>query len=154
MLLVWLIAMSAVLFWWRFTDFGAFDSQSIWLDGSPTHLNGDVQGRVMYHVRGDCLCGQLADQHVALLPKESSYEQREVSVQEMQAMGMPVPATPMLVVANNGEVVYAGPYASGPSCSPENSFIPLITSTNSQITTPWYNGATNACRCTVIQRLK
>ncbi|WP_404401022.1 DUF6436 domain-containing protein [Idiomarina seosinensis] len=142
---VWLIATSVFLFWWRFADFGIFDQQSEWLDQAPSRVN--VTGDVIFHVRSGCLCDPLADRHDKLIQQYDQYQQRRVKPAEMEALGIPVPATPMLVIVEQGKVIYSGPYATGPTCSPEQSFLPQLLDSERRITTPWYNGNVKACRC-------
>jgi len=145
-LVSWLVATSIFLFWWRVQDYGAFDPKAMWLDQAP--LSVPVKGNAIIHVRAGCFCDLLADRHHALLAEYTDYEQRMLTPQQVEALGIPVPATPMLLVVEAGAVVYAGPYASGPTCSPDNSFIPQLLGQSRNIQTPWYNGNTNACRCT------
>lgn len=146
LLAVWLIATSIFLFWWRFQDFGVFDPKSQWLDRAP--LTAPVAGKVIIHVRAGCFCDLLAQQHQPLLAAHEDYEQRTLTPQAVEALGIPVPATPMLLIVEAGAVIYAGPYASGPMCSPDNSFIPQLLGSTRNIQAPWYNGNTQACRCT------
>lgn len=142
---VWLIATSAFLFWWRFADFGVFDQRAEWLDQSPSEV--DVPGEVIFHVRDGCLCAPLADRHDKLIEQYDQYQQRRVKPEVVEKLGIPVPATPMLVIVEQGKVIYAGPYAAGPTCSPEQSFLPQLLTEERRVTTPWYNGNVNACRC-------
>lgn len=149
-LAIWLLATTIFLFWWRLINYGVFDPHSAWLDNAPLAVSGDstpLTGKHIYHVRSGCYCDVLADRHVDLMAAYPDYQQHRVSATDMREMGIPVPSTPMLVVVEQGHVIYAGPYAAGPSCSPSASFIPQIIGPERKITTPWYNGNVSACRC-------
>jgi hypothetical protein len=149
-LVIWFLIISALLTWWRFQDYGHFDQHGLWLDSAPATVNqsSDTSGGIIYHIRAGCSCDILADRHRELFDELANYRQVTVSPNDIEAMGISVPSTPTLLVVNDSNVVYAGPYASGPSCSVDNSVVATIFNEQSgNMTTPWYNGSVKACRC-------
>lgn len=145
MFLTWIIVSSVGLYVWAFSSYGEFDPQ-----GQLYSFSSEFQipQEQVFHIRaGGCRCSRYADRHVEQVFAEHAGAESWLSVEEARAMGFIVPATPMVVIVQNGRIAYAGPYATGPFCAEADSFLPEILSGQRQLAGPWLNGNVNACRC-------
>src|SRR5690554_4902886 len=134
-----------------FANVGEFDPNQIWLGESASmsaeslglERSDDIQ---VVHVRAPfCSCNPLADQHVAALPQ--NVQQHWRSADSLQAHGVTLPATPAVLIFQQNQLIYAGPYASGALCSVENSLIDDILTGKQQLAGTFYNGMVRTCRC-------
>lgn len=162
---LWVVASSIYLYVWAFTDYGYFDEQNQWLGlikttpeqaklvafldtSEPLRINQ----RLLVHIREQgCRCNAYADQHANDLLTGIEGQQVTLTVEEAEALNIPIPATPMVAVfqltKNTAELIYAGPYASGPFCAADDSFLPAVLGGGLNISGPWLNGGVKACRC-------
>ena len=76
-------------------------------------------------------------------------EQIFQSVSDMQQLGIDVPATPMIILMNEGQLNYAGPYATGPLCTAQTDILLPIVKGDVLLSGPWLNSAAVSCRCRV-----
>lgn len=152
----WISLGSAALFYLGQRHYGEFAGAERWqVDGlSLTALGLPLQeGITLLHVMDDgCPCNYRARGHQRALVQDASLSQLQhhySSAAVLAQAGFALPATPAVLVFINGQLQYAGPYASGVLCSVNDSFvIPLITQ---QVKLPgaWLNGEAKACRCIV-----
>lgn len=157
MFLVWVVASTCMLFYAGGRYYGVFSESDSWhpvsLDAAAFGLS-QTSGFQLIHVFEDgCACNGRAQQHIRQLASEAGFtliEQRFVTPEQIVDSGLLVPATPAVLIFDAGKLIYAGPYASDPSCSVENSLIlPILTQ---QVMLPglWLNGESNACRCPTV----
>lgn len=155
---VWLVFSSVGLYRLGFSHYGVFDPQQLWLGQGQqltlANLNIDASfdWQLVHVLVSECVCSRLARKH--LLALDESLAQQDVrqhfrSANELAAAGFTLPAVPAVLVFQDGQLKYAGPYASGPLCSSTNSFLPALFSGQRQIPGTWLNGETKACRCLV-----
>ncbi|HLV47476.1 MAG TPA: DUF6436 domain-containing protein [Aliidiomarina sp.] len=164
---IWVVASSVYLYVWAFTDYGYFDEQNQWLgltEMAPAQTKlltyfdlsevASVNQRLLVHIRETgCRCNAYADQHADDLLADVQGQQITLTVAEANALNISVPATPMVAVfqlkESTAKLIYAGPYASGPFCSADDSFLPAVLGGGLDISGPWLNGGVKACRCVV-----
>jgi len=159
---LWLILTSVFLYIWALADYGYFDESSLWLgevhfplsasDFPDLKAQGEEAQWLFVHVsEAGCRCNKRTERHIEdlNLPAQS-YTEISLTRVEAERLGWTIPATPLLIVASgnrhNLSARYVGPYASGPLCSSENSFIPSVMQ-NSMAESLWLNGNVKACRC-------
>lgn len=154
----WLIFSSVLLYRFGFAHYGTFDDKQLWrFDSAGLRLSQlaipEVAGWQVVHVLDkNCGCSRLAKSHASLfrelyqLPVE---QQLYRSAAELTAAGFTLPAVPAVLLFDHGKLIYAGPYASGPLCSTNNSFLTGLISRQTQLEGLWLNGESKACRCLV-----
>lgn len=153
----WIICTSWLLFQSGNQHYGEFDpkrqlqqqtQQLSLLNGIAAENNS---GAVLLHVLDpDCPCTGNAKTHINTLQTELQGQQLQqiyLSSTEVQAMGISVPATPMVIYLHNRQLVYSGPYASGPACSAKNSMLSAVLQNTSRLPGSWLNSETWSCRC-------
>lgn len=106
---------------------------------------------VLLHVLDpDCPCSNKAKEHIKQLQAElqdKKLQQIVISVHELEQSGISVPATPLVIYLENQQLVYSGPYASGPACSTENSMLTAVLQQQNRLQGSWFNSETWSCRC-------
>ena len=154
--LVWVLATAWLLYSLTFANYGEFDPEQRWLGSAQSiQLNELVpaadskvadSGLTLVHVRSSwCSCNPLADGHTETVPDE--VEQHWVTADTVRAAGFELPATPAALIFDNGQLIYAGPYASGAFCSVEDSLIETILTGEQALAGTYLNGLVQACRC-------
>lgn len=140
-----------------FANYGEFDPEQRWLGATPnlslnslvaqSNIDGALsQGLSLVHVRSSfCSCNPLADAHTAQVPDDIN--QHWVSADSVIAAGFELPATPAALIFDNGQLIYAGPYASGAFCAVEDSLIDSILTGEKPLAGTYLNGLVRACRC-------
>lgn len=146
-----------------FSHYGEFDPLQQWSATEPRLTLAalqvaDTAGWQLVHVLDNqCGCSRLAQQHLTTLSQElqlSEKQQHYRTAAELAAVGFPLPAVPAVLAFEHGILRYAGPYASGPLCSSNDSFLPALLLEQSRLPGSWLNGETKACRCLVSQSPK
>tara|TARA_B100001059_G_scaffold235832_1_gene283088 strand:- start:66945 stop:67451 length:507 start_codon:yes stop_codon:yes gene_type:complete len=153
----WVLLASAGLFYFGNQNYGPFAADARWPQQTPAEFNlialnitGNTGIQVVHVQQPQCSCNSKAKQHIALF--DSDYQvplsaQHQRSLTEVAAAGFNLPASPAVLIFDNGTLIYAGPYATGPLCSVADSLIaPILLK---QVTLPglWLNGEAKACRC-------
>lgn len=152
----WVLFSSTALFVFGNQDYGEFDKYGQWQFAAAAlsidSLGLKAQnGFQVVHVRQQgCSCNRRADEFKAVLAREHDIKnsaQYDIEIRQLNMHGITVPATPAVLIFHDGALVYAGPYASGPLCSVNDSIITPIL--QQQITLPgvWFNGEAKSCRC-------
>jgi len=160
---LWLVGTSVALFVWGFSSYGYFDQDNRWLGNTmPVTLPVSTLTHVpqkqwlLVHIRAEgCRCNRLADAHIETFDTDFAGQLIHVfmTVAEAEQAGLVVPATPMVVLFDTKSVKaeahlqYAGPYASGPLCSVDNSVLPSLLNETIKPAGAWFNGNIKACRC-------
>lgn len=154
----WLIITSILLYRFGFAHYGTFDAEQQWHYGTPAitlpQLNIPVeQGWQVVHVLDKhCGCSRFARSHVELFADNyqvPSSRQHYLSAEIIAKAGLTIPAVPAVLLFDNGQLMYAGPYASGPLCSTNDSFLTSLLSRQVALNGLWLNGESKACRCLV-----
>lgn len=154
----WLAFSSVLLYRFGFAHYGTFDDKQLWrFDSAGITLSQlsipQVDGWQVVHVLDTtCGCTRLAKAHAGMfkeLYQLPAAQQLYRSPAELAAAGFVLPAVPAVLLFDQGKLVYAGPYASGPLCSTNNSFITSLLSGQTQLEGLWLNGESKACRCLV-----
>lgn len=158
MIFIWLGASTVAMYWFTFSDYGEFDPQQEWLGTLPaltlSQLDvvpfGDAEIRIVHVQENDCPCNRYVNNHIKILSTQSQladHQQYWMSAQQVEQAGFLVPATPMALVFKGNNLLYAGPYATGPFCAVDDSLIADILSSSTQLAGSWLNGLVKACRC-------
>lgn len=161
--IVWVALSSVGLFYYGNQHYGNFDANTNWQTSVAGPLNTAALGitaqagiQVVHVQQGGCICNTVANQHIALFSREYAVPQpRQYHRQavDIAATGFSVPATPAVLIFNDGALIYAGPYATGPLCSAADSVIAPLLLKQIQLPGVWLNGEAKACRCVVKQAL-
>lgn len=155
-LIAWVSLSTLALYYFIFANYGEFDPEQHWLGWQPPTqlgqllaLSTDHQQWSVVHVRDEgCSCNAYLAAHLADLSAEHpQLDQRNASVGTLNDYGFIVPATPMAMVFQGQQLVYAGPYASGPFCASEDSLIDDLLSQRTQLAGTYLHGLVKACRC-------
>lgn len=158
LLLLWVIPLSVMLYRLPQKQYGIFDVTGVWQQAntfrpvSVTQLGitASLNTQLVHVLAPDCRCTQYARQHISDLQHSSAdilhYHR---SAEELMLAGFQVPATPMVMLFRQGQLIYAGPYASGPLCSVKDSILNLLMTQQFRLAGTWFNGETKACRCVV-----
>jgi hypothetical protein len=158
LLLLWLVASSVLLFRFGQSDYGEFDPK-LQLQQHPTKLSDFIElsaarpgETILLHVLDPaCRCAALAEDHIAQLQPSlqnlPKLRQLALTPLLLQQAGIAVPATPMIVVLRDQQLIYSGPYASGPACSIGDSLLDQVLQQKLQTPASWLNSETAACRC-------
>jgi hypothetical protein len=106
---------------------------------------------VIHVLDENCACYDQTVQHLQYLSQSmpDGVEQIFQSVSDMQQLGIDVPATPMIILMNEGQLNYAGPYATGPLCTAQTDILLPIVKGDVLLSGPWLNSAAVSCRCRV-----
>lgn len=154
----WLLFSSVLLYRFGFAHYGTFDPKQYW-QFNPAGLTLSALAvpvlpgwQVVHVLDSHCGCSRLAKPHAELfreLYQLSPEQQQYLSAAELAAAGFTLPAVPAVLLFDNGKLMYAGPYASGPLCSTNNSFLTSLLSRDTQLGGLWLNGESKACRCLV-----
>lgn len=153
----WVISMSWLLYQTGNQHYGEFDPErQLQQQTQQLSLLNAVAGAqssnaVLLHVLDPaCPCTDNAKTHIKTLQAELQSRQLQqlyLTSAEAQAMGITVPATPMVIYLQNRQLIYSGPYASGPACSAKNSMLSAVLQNTSRLPGSWFNSETWACRC-------
>ncbi|MDP5141522.1 DUF6436 domain-containing protein [Rheinheimera baltica] len=156
---LWLISISAGLFFFGNQNYGIFDSAGMWYQHDASQFSitqlgiDEIAGTQVVHVRQEaCPCNKLTDRHKEAfsrlyhLPDAVQFEREMLDIHRTQFR---LPATPAILIFRAGKLIYAGPYSSGPMCSGSNSFIAPIIRDEMILKGAWLNGEVNTCRCVV-----
>ena len=158
LLVLWLVASSVLLFRFGQSDYGEFDPHRQ-LQQHPTKLRDLIElsaarpgETLLLHVLDPaCRCTVLAENHLAQLQPSlqnlPKLRQLALTPLLLRQAGIAVPATPMIVVLRDQQLIYSGPYASGPACSIGDSLLDQVLQQKLQTPDSWLNSETAACRC-------
>lgn len=148
----WVGVTAWLLYYFTFANYGEFDPNQAWLGTTPTLTLSQLtdtpseSGLSLVHVRSRlCSCNPLADAHTATIPEHVN--QHWVDAKRVSETGFVLPATPAALIFSEGELIYAGPYASGAFCAVEDSLIEDILNGSQQLAGSYLNGLVRACRC-------
>lgn len=72
---------------------------------------------------------------------------KELELAEATALGIDIIATPLLLLFQNQQLLYAGPLATDFMCSDKASVLEGIISGLTVLPGFWLNGESTACRC-------
>lgn len=154
---VWVVVASAGLFYFGNQHYGLFAGDTDWqnsaaADFNLSALNVEVSpGIQVVHVQQrNCICNSRAEDHIALFASDYQVPgsaQHMRALADVAAAGLVLPASPAVLIFDDGQLVYAGPYATGPLCSVSDSLIAPILLKKVQLPGLWLNGEAKACRC-------
>ncbi|MGX5913975.1 DUF6436 domain-containing protein [Aliidiomarina sp. Khilg15.8] len=152
-LIAWVAASSAALYYFTFQDYGEFDPEQSWLSPatelqlSDLQITADEPDQItLIHVWDDsCSCNAYVKDHIDQLSGDFAEHRR--SVAQVSATGFAVPATPLALIFKGDQLYYAGPYASGPFCNSEDSLIADLLAGRVNLAGSYRNGLVKACRC-------
>ena len=159
--LLWLLSSSVALLVFGNQYYGEFGQDNQWLAANasvtPQTLGLKAQDgiQVVHVLEHGCVCNRAAKQHLAQFEPRygiPATSQATLSVAAVAATGLTLPATPALLIFEQGKLLYAGPYATGPLCSVNDSLIEPIVKKQVVLTGLWLNSEAKACRC-VVKRL-
>ncbi|MDX5407918.1 MAG: DUF6436 domain-containing protein [Chromatiaceae bacterium] len=150
----WIALSSAALFYLGQRHYGEFAAAQLW-HADPLLLSALAlpveDSVVLLHVMQEaCPCNYRARVHQRALaqdPNLSQVQHHVINAEVLAQSGFQLPATPAVLVFINGKLHYAGPYASGPLCALDDSFILPILKQRVILPGLWLNGDATACRC-------
>ncbi|RUO26703.1 hypothetical protein CWE09_08385 [Aliidiomarina minuta] len=157
-IVIWLVASTLAMYWFTFSDYGEFDPEQEWL-GTPASLQlaqlgiaqSDVTEMHIVHVQQkDCSCNRYVNTHIEVLsaqPQLNEIQQHRITPEQVEQAGFRVPATPMALIFQGQELLYAGPYATGPFCAVDDSLISDVLKGTTRLAGGWLNGLVKSCRC-------
>lgn len=158
---IWVVVVSAGLFYFGNQNYGQFDDSGSWRVSAPKGLAiatlgiAPGAGKQVVHVgQPECVCNRLASQHIASFTEAyqlSANRQFYRQLTQVTSAGLMLPATPAVLIFDNGQLIYAGPYSTGPMCSVSTSLIAPILKGEVNLAGLWLNGEAKACRCVVKQ---
>lgn len=150
----WIAISSILLFYSGNRHFGSFASDLPWQAEALSFQDlgftatGPVQ---LVHVFDEhCVCNTKALAHIDKLNNNNSLVgvgQHFITPATLSLSDFMLPATPAVLIFIDGQLKYAGPYASGVMCSVDESLImPIL---KQQVILPglWLNGESTTCRC-------
>jgi hypothetical protein len=153
----WAAFSTAALFLVGNQYYGTFAPEGAWQDINPQALTTDGLGLTKHsgfhivHVRQKgCKCNRQADQFRIFLAGEhivNKYEQHDIDIDQLAKMDIVLPASPAVLIFQHGQLIYAGPYASGPLCTVDENIITPILQEKTTLAGLWLNGETKSCRC-------
>lgn len=158
LIVIWLGASTFAMYWFTFSDYGEFDPQQEWLGATPSitlsqlgvAATPDSDMHIVHVQEQGCSCNRYVNNHIDILSAQSTLAEREqhwMSAQQVEHAGLRVPATPMALIFQNNQLLYAGPYATGPFCAVNDSLITDILTGTTKLAGGWLNGLVKSCRC-------
>ncbi|MEW5681978.1 MAG: DUF6436 domain-containing protein [Pseudomonadota bacterium] len=152
----WIALCSAALFYLGQRHYGEFADAQLWqADNLSLSVLGlpVEEGVTLLHVMTDgCPCNYRARTHQRVLAQDPSLAEVQhhvINAEVLAQSGFQLPATPAVLVFINGKLHYAGPFASGPLCALDESFILPILKQRVILPGLWLNADATACRCQV-----
>lgn len=95
-----------------------------------------------------CSCSSFAKEHLQRLQqRQPDLTGKELELADATALGIDIIATPMLLLFQNQQLLYAGPLATDFMCSDNASVLEGIISGLTVLPGFWLNGESTACRC-------
>lgn len=159
---IWIISTSWLLYQTGQQHYGEFDPQRQLqqqmkqlpqLNAIAQPQNGNA---VVLHVLDEsCPCYQKALAHIQTIQAslaQQPLQQRYLTSAQLRAVGVTVPATPMVIYLQDQHIRYSGPYASGPACSALDDLLGAVLQNTVQTPGSWLNSETQACRCLIQQQ--
>ncbi|WP_213994711.1 DUF6436 domain-containing protein [Arsukibacterium sp.] len=154
---VWVVVASAGLFYFGNQHYGQFAGDTDWQNSitaefslSALNVNENPGIQVVHVLQPDCICNSRAKEHMAVFADDYQVPvsaQHQRSLADVVATGFVLPASPAVLIFDDGQLIYAGPYATGPLCSGSDSLIAPILLKEVQLPGVWLNGEASACRC-------
>lgn len=157
LLALWLIATTVAIYWLTFNNYGEFDPQQAWLGWLPPEGIARDIGISNHHeettlavvTEDGCSCNSFLRTHLNDMRFDNqALHTMELAPATLNEHGFIVPATPMAMVFYGDELVYAGPFATGPFCASEDSLLVGVIERKQTLAGTFLNGFVNACRCT------
>jgi len=152
----WIVVSSVLLFYLGNRHYGTFAAELPWQTGSVSLQDLAISATEplqLVHVFDEhCVCNTRARAHIRKLNINQTFAgtaQHFLSPAKLLAHGFSLPATPAVLIFFNGELKYAGPYASGVMCAVDDSLIVPILKQELMLPGLWLNGDTTACRCPI-----
>ena len=153
----WIVITSVLLFYLGNRHYGTFASELQWQTTSISLQDLAItafEPVQLVHVFDEyCACNIRARAHINKLNKNQATAgigQHFVAPATLQALGFVLPATPAVLVFIDGQLIYAGPYASGVMCAVDDSFIVPILKQDLILPGLWLNSNVTSCRCPLI----
>lgn len=160
LLFVWITASAAGFYWFFFGLYGVFDPQGLWqkqplVPEQVQYTLGQrlLQGRQWQAVLItdlNCNCSSFAKDHLLRLQqRQPDLVSTELTLSEAKRIGLNPVATPVLLLFENQQLIYAGPLATDLMCSDNASVLDGIITGTVSLPGLWLNGESTACRCVV-----
>lgn len=154
---IWLAGSTLAIYLFTFKDYGEFDQRQQWLGWqAPESIAGalgiDSRDEVTTLVtvkEPGCSCNNYLNTHLNQINFAHSITRSlEVAPSFIREAGFVVPATPMAMVFYGDELIYAGPFATGPFCAAQDSLLVDLLQRQQTLAGTFLNGLVKACRCT------
>lgn len=136
--IIWLVSIAGAFFYLINRELSLFDpnealagfsSQSLVHNIALSLHEGEVIDKTLIHIRDEsCHCNSYTTKHAIALDKraqESHFLVKTLALSEIDKLPF-IPSTPaVMLVGENNELIYFGPYAEGLACSKNNSMLEL-----------------------------
>ena len=150
----WIAISSVLLFYLGNRHYGSFASEQPWQTRpvllQDLALNATEPVQLVHVFDQHCVCNARAQVHINQLINNDTLAgigQHFITPATLKTLGFMLPATPAVLIFIDGQLKYAGPYASGVMCSVDESLITPILKQQVILPGLWLNGDTTACRC-------
>lgn len=161
LLMLWIAGSAAAFYWFFLGHYGVFDQQGLWQQ-QPL-LPQQVQIKLRHQLLPDhlwqavlitdsnCNCSSFAKEHLLRMQqRQPNLAIKELGLSEAKALGLDIIATPLLLLFQHQQLLYAGPLATDLMCSDNASLLDGIINGTTQLPGFWLNGESTACRCATI----
>tara|TARA_R110002126_G_scaffold15185_7_gene62497 strand:+ start:1544 stop:2065 length:522 start_codon:yes stop_codon:yes gene_type:complete len=156
---IWVVLASAGLFYFGNQHYGTFAPDNHWQNNAPSVFLIEAlgiaaaAGKQVVHVQSaKCARNRLVEAHLRQFDEDyklSADAQFTLQLSQVAAAEFVLPAAPAILIFEDGRLIYAGPYATGPLCSPSDSLIAPILRNEVQLPGRWLNAEAKACRCLI-----
>ncbi|KKO46040.1 hypothetical protein WG68_06670 [Arsukibacterium ikkense] len=156
---IWLMLSSIGLYYFGNQHYGQFAGETNWQLPPAAAFNLSALGilpktgiQVIHAQQDNCICNNRAKQHIALFTTDygvPAQAQLHVKPAQLMQAGFALPASPAVLIFDSGQLIYAGPYATGPLCSVADSIMAPVLLQKVQLPGLWLNGEAKACRCLI-----
>lgn len=158
LLLLWIAGSAAAFYWFFLSHYGVFDVAGKWQQQplQPTFvqqtfnhlLKPDQQWQAILITEESCSCSSFAKDHLQrMLQRLPNLIATNIDLQTAEQSGLTIVATPLLLLFERQQLLYAGPLATDMLCSDNASLLEGILSGTSTLPGFWLNGESTACRC-------
>lgn len=161
LLICWVAGTAAAFYWFFLSHYGVFDEQRVWQQQPllpqqvqlhfSEQLSTASQWQVVLITDQNCSCSSFAKEHLQRMQqRQPDLTVQELNLTDTQDFGLDIVATPLLLLFQKQQLVYAGPLATDLMCSENASLLDGIIAGTTVLPGFWLNGESSACRCLTI----
>lgn len=158
LILIWLAGSAAAFYWFFLHHYGVFDEHRLWQQQPllplqvqhkfASELKPDAHWQAVLITDSECSCSSFAKEHLGRMQKrQPELAIKLLDLKETKAVELELIATPLLLLFQKQQLVYAGPLATDLMCSDNASVLDGIINGTTLLPGFWLNGESTACRC-------